>query len=140
MDSTDPLPKVTIMGIEVVWVPMNEPTAEFVCFGNWNMPAPLTLEAALALPAGPELDGIVSERVMGVPPLPDGTFWTLPEYSTDIAAAWEVVEKIGDELTLDTGSKSPSRAILWSSMTGAQATGFGETVPLAICRAALKAT
>jgi hypothetical protein len=55
------------------------------------------------LPAGRELDALVAERVLGLRiddawfQHPDGRRVSsdgLPHYSTDIAAAWQVVDKL----------------------------------------------
>jgi len=70
--------------------------------------ADLTRAAVLALPAGPALDALVAERVLGWTRSTDPRclgWWNdptdlgrpvspnwLPAYSTDIAAAWAVVE------------------------------------------------
>lgn len=64
----------------------------------------------------------------------------VPPYSTDIKAAWEVIEKIA-------GDKK--RGIAYLSLHGYEGRGFfcslgkgdagGDTAPLAICLAALKA-
>lgn len=101
---------------------------------------------------GRELDALVAEKVMGrtkpehfVPK----NVW-LPHYSTDIAASWEVVEKmrsmgfyysVGSIVAL--GGRGPT-------LTESHAAGFGkrnalfetvsgETAPHAVCLAALKA-
>jgi hypothetical protein len=65
----------------------------------------------------------------------------LPDYSTDIAAAWGVlghwIEKMDDKylyLEFVKSAAGPS----WSAYSGVHAFG-GDSAPLAICRAALKA-
>ncbi len=100
--------------------------------------------------AGRELDALVAERVMGWqvsyaekrgrPPLQDdrwGRYGPVPHYSTEIAAAWQVVEQVqkmhDDTLAafasfLDDGE---GRSYLYN-MKAADAA-------LAICRAALHA-
>lgn len=132
-----------------------------------------------ALPAGPALDALVAERVMGwvCPPAtsvlpvrmwvgPSGRVHPeLPRFSTNIAAAWLVVERIGervdDEQSLDfswltlvhTGDGyaasfdvSPHEVALdtisgnwWDNLQLLEYAGWAKTAPLAICRAALKA-
>lgn len=75
--------------------------------------------------AGRELDALVAEKVMGwtwdenTAWSPTGSrnarvadgdlWWWLPPYSTDIAAAWEVVERIRErwELTIDSSHRDP---------------------------------
>lgn len=97
--------------------------------------------------AGRELDALIAEKVMGFPleiirgaPYPECP----RHYSTDIAAAWEVVEK-------DDGWGHDWRVKRWVSSSKpysctAERTADGqnfyaeaETAPLAICLAALKA-
>lgn len=93
--------------------------------------------------AGRELDAMVVEKVMGVD-ITSGSH-RVPFYSTDIAAAWEVVEKL----------KSSSFYIefyiefyinRWQCHFCHETNGgvncrrsYAPTAPLAICRAALKA-
>jgi hypothetical protein len=120
--------------------------------------------------AGPDLDALVAEKVMGwrkVPrrvindrdlgpgwwhptkgdpesPNPGASAFPPPSYTTDIAAAWDVVETlnkkgiylwaVGQEdsfpgWSADFGRNHQSAHVAW-----------GETAPLAICRAALKAS
>lgn len=104
-----------------------------------------------AMPAGRELDALVAEQVLGkkvelyrLCPVPYHRFKDteqgIPYYSTDIAAAWEVVEKvqrINGRFRVDIvgpcqGSDEYSVGFL------PMLSGYG-TAPLAICRAALKA-
>jgi hypothetical protein len=130
------------------------------------------------LDAGRELDALVAERVMGwthvgphpwgkphgVPP--EGRVYNerfgeasrpvglveVPAYSTDIAAAWQVVEKIRntDEAPDQTywnftdcsgcGWRAEVLQVLTENdMPHLVAYGVGETLPEAICRAALAA-
>lgn len=120
--------------------------------------------------AGRELDALVAEKVMGwrwisynnngfilVPPdqhsrmKPEYVFQDkagsrehagLPRYSTDIAAAWEVVEKLheipGYEI-IDIRLCSIGYAILAPMGNHMKSVSTAETAPLAICLAALKA-
>lgn len=109
-----------------------------------------------------ELDALVAEKVMGWKPTgrvsgvmetSEGFMFegvrlkfTLPfEYSTDIAAAWQVVEKMFDT-GLETELKiRPSRSLgnrfacfLWKpDGTVASSPRFSNTAPLAICLCAL---
>ncbi len=111
---------------------------------------------------GRELDAVVAEKVMGlsVRPIevigasgvhadvgtvdlprrmPDGRMGVhaapLPAYSTEIAAAWEVVEKL----------RSPVFVLEWepdrwlASFCGEDEDATADTAPHAICLAALKA-
>lgn len=126
----------------------------------------LTREQIEAMPAGPELDAAVAEHVMGSrPPLArGGNVWANPDgnpnyasqiplYSTDIAAAWEVVEKmlaVGFSFTyFDTANISSKPGVCAAFKLGVyppkegdadafRGYGFREqSAPLAICRAAL---
>lgn len=103
---------------------------------------------------GRELDAAVAERVMGwkrgdpkygdMPWYPPGTGrylgggrMDLPEFSADIAAAWEVVEHLAtpDEALMITYSKGT-----WVVAVGSvEASATSESAPEAICRAALLA-
>lgn len=101
------------------------------------------------LPAGRELDALISERVMGLKTLPhpfvDGelALWSmdddgyeeLPHYSTDIATAFTLLVKFG--LTLAPYGEGESIK-QWHAADG-RVLSFADTAPLAICRAALKA-
>jgi hypothetical protein len=118
--------------------------------------------------AGRELDALVAEKVMGwhredvpqpgrswyggivpnqPPPQvwvdPDGEQWDKPwPWSTEIAASWAVVEKLGDQ-GLSFGLVSPgakAESTGWSALFAgwAQAKDIA-TAPLVICLAGLKA-
>jgi hypothetical protein len=109
------------------------------------------------LKAGRELDALVAEKVMGVgvewwngEPLyvvtQDGHISShhLAEYSTDIAAAWEVAEKLrADGLEISVHNSWPyndGRRWCCDIMAhGKWDNAKAETAPLAICLAALKA-
>lgn len=64
----------------------------------------------------------------------------LPAYSSDIAAAWLVVEQVGARLDCSL-SQMPMHEgrKLWGCMFGTSGGALEETAPLAICRAALAA-
>jgi hypothetical protein len=127
------------------------------------MSAPVDVDA---LPAGRELDALVAERVFGAPyywsdagseggtPLtgnivPGFAEWQtvasgreIPPFSTDIAAAWDVLEAMraggwGGELEYSPDGAG-FRIMFWRSGKTRDAC-LQETAPLAICRAALKA-
>ena len=88
------------------------------------------------LEAGPELDALVAVEVMEVRAFP-------PNYSTDIGAAWQVVEKLraGKFVWIkDCGGFGWRVEILSSSETDIQIdfSVVADTAPLAICLAALK--
>ena len=71
---------------------------------------------------------------------------SLPQYSTDIAAAWDVVEKVctweAEDSVLKLRGQGPSPEILdepdgWYDVELGRRSGSAATAPLAICRAAL---
>jgi len=63
----------------------------------------------------------------------------LRPYSTDIAAAWEVVEKfISEGVSIYRDDRQPSKG-KWYALFGDGCGVEADTVPLAICLAALKA-
>jgi hypothetical protein len=100
--------------------------------------------------AGHELDALIAEKVMGLngaahdgPYLGDGP--ALEHYSTEIAAAWQVVEKMRGRNDIQgmpikeisvTQTASQYHCIIESYGTFS---GYADTAPLAICYAALKA-
>ncbi len=100
----------------------------------------LTRKQTLSMPAGPELDTLIAEKVMGIyQHFP-------PKYSTDIEAAWAVLDHLNCGVNLSrtrgTNSDSSSR-VFWSCelIFGLRRFCSGEckTAALAICRAALLA-
>lgn len=100
--------------------------------------------------AGRELDALVAERVMGLEAVNDGwvaesfpnggMVYPLPEYSTDIAAAWRIVEILRPRYYM-------FRIFVYSCIeaqfqdhpNNAIAVGRSDTPAHAICLAALKA-
>ena len=101
--------------------------------------------------AGRDMDALVAEKVMGDTdayylPLGEGELNVaarVPRYSTDIAAAWQVVEKFGYSPSIHVfrshGGKWGCKISLSSDPNvDAEYFGFAETAPLAICLAALK--
>lgn len=121
----------------------------------------MTPEEIDGLPAGLELDALISVRVMGFEEKTvgnivcgDGGTWALANarraYSTDIAAAWEILRiplacqpivertnKIAEEWECDFGFTTQREPNGCAQCTHASAKA--PTAPLAICRAALKA-
>lgn len=99
---------------------------------------------------GRELDALVAEKVMGwrkreTPP--GGHIWIdkdnlayvpgeLPRYSTDIAAAWEVVEKLNN---LDFSIEYEREIKIWRASFEQGIPALEREAPLAICFAALNA-
>ncbi len=106
------------------------------------MTTALTLEEALALPAGPELDAIVAVRAFGWVGVSRQADWKyrgalpnmfsmvpleVPRFSTDLVEAMEAVtSKVQGYLAWD----APGQ---WVCVSGTFE-GRGETGPLAICR------
>ena len=102
------------------------------------------------LEAGRELDALIAEKVMGYECVCDeepvdcpihnkADLYTLRPYSTDIAAAWGVVEKLRLFVMpwgLDEWCAANQRD---ERLAFSDILESGETAPLAICRAALKA-
>jgi hypothetical protein len=105
---------------------------------------------------GRELDSLIAEKVMGekfVPydlmltSYPGNTVYATPPYSTDLAAAWEVMEKLGlaigkNEIYPELGAyvclESMSEGESW--LFNSNYATYADTAPHAICLAALKAT
>lgn len=107
----------------------------------------LTREQVLSMDAGRELDALVAEKVMGLTNLhwmsgqlhygAEHEMNLLPDYSTDISAAWEVVEKMGDCLHLKEHGAEGEWEALFCGFSESKA--HGETAQLAISRSALLA-
>jgi hypothetical protein len=115
---------------------------------------------------GRELDQLIAEKVMGmkvyrrmgedgpnpqyekIEKVPEHCAVTYPPYSTDISAAWEVVEKLRNKtmafslVTMWDHSKDKLFWLAKFEWWGTERFEFSsqETAPLAICLAALKAT
>ena len=106
----------------------------------------MTRDEILNMPAGREMDALIAvaigwviEDVTAISP--SGSKWArnvhgddawLPYYSTDIAAAWEVVVEFNNECTLNN-----VHGIWGVHFHGG--VGESKSAPLAICRAALLA-
>src|SRR5438552_1873064 len=106
--------------------------------------------ALTELSAGPALDALIAERVLGSHPAPDAT--SLPPYSIDVGAAWTIVERLraaGYAVRVqalptsanddDTERLHQSVCLVERSMLGVHArvgAGYAESAALAICRAA----
>lgn len=106
---------------------------------------------------GPELDSLIAKRVMNIPPdyactpgfIDTGKDWVqewdnLKPYSTDIAVAWLVVEKmISDDNEFELTTYFPcTQLVFWcrfSADMNFDHIGEADTAPHAICLAALKA-
>lgn len=96
--------------------------------------------------AGRELDALIAEKVMGIPEdSPQMEFDGPPAYSTDIASAWQVVEKLQafnpfwNRAAFMDFDLSPTDPKGWTCNFGDDNTReYADTVPHAICLAALK--
>lgn len=98
--------------------------------------------------AGPKLDALIAGNVMGwrdaagvwiggvTPWATDGDYRRKAEFcpSTDIAVAWEVVEKLQNTLCFELRRRSDGGFCCWF---GEEMRAEASTAPLAICRAAL---
>lgn len=97
--------------------------------------------------AGRELDVLVHERVMdglkpfGGPGMTGFYVDSVPHYSTSIADAWEVLEKFPEVQRLEKRWPGEEPPGWWCEVgiDGGSFAAIGETAPLAICLAALKA-
>lgn len=117
--------------------------------------------------AGRELDALIAEKVMGLQTCSDPIgrcaaakltpcqCWGVPDrngivsggerasYSTDIAAAWEVMEKLREQWAVELHGRDQAWAVLIEDGDEVSAhfiaTEEADTAPLAICLAALKA-
>jgi hypothetical protein len=119
-------------------------------------------EQILAMKPGRELDALVAEKVMGLPNVrkymsryvhdnhPEKAWVTgivdIPEYSTDISAAWEVVEKMhewgGCEISCCGTGEKRWYVVHTHTNTAPYQKGINvtcNTAPEAICKAALLA-
>lgn len=101
----------------------------------------LTREIVLAEPPGKRLDSWIAEKVMG---------WSwgiigdlIPAYSTDIAAAWEVVEKMFEYGGCEIGCYGSKSGGKWFEVvvitTNGEVKVTAHTAHEAICKAALLA-
>lgn len=87
-------------------------------------------EDVLKMEAGPKMNQTIWWKIFNMEPTPENNdILNLPDYSNDIADAWEVADKL--KLTIapyDNGAyhAADGKVIAWA-----------DTAPLAICRAAL---
>lgn len=109
----------------------------------------MTKEDILAMGAGQELDALVAKEIMGMETSRLGTsyqfVWVSPPgswsppalYSTDILAAWEVVENL-IEITMHMNLAGYWRVFIGDVRTSSKPIwADGATAPEAICKAAL---
>ena len=110
----------------------------------------MTRDEIINMPAGRELDALVDKYIVKLAyEFPAGMWNGLHTYSTDIAAAWYVVEKMIDlkfesNIYIDRAYLRPY--VYTVTFYGEGEDGFrpryqfeGEELPLTICRAALLA-
>ena len=65
--------------------------------------------------------------------------WRIPDYSRSIAAAWEIVEKIGLAVFVVRRTYKPHwECSIFVDSTKMPIFGYGDAAPLAICKAFLK--
>lgn len=104
----------------------------------------MTRDEILNMPAGRKMDLLIA-RIL----YPEATqLIIMPKYSTDIAAAWEVVEFFHPNFSVDLSYDDPQTVeeIKWCCELCANKEPYddfearADTAPLAICRAALLAT
>ena len=118
----------------------------------------MTRDEILNMEAGREMDTLVAEKVMGFPvkigditgePYHAQFGYSMPNYSTNIAAAWMVVEKLQNQypafnlvwvkLQILKPEIALRRAWRANFQGSTLSDAFADTAPLAICRAALLA-
>jgi hypothetical protein len=100
----------------------------------------------MAMQAGQDLDQLISQVVFGhtVDEWNERFFANKTGYSTNISTAWEIVEKLGLSITQKDFRLFPPEyeKSRWMADTHLRGNGefwlaWGNTAPLAICRAAL---
>jgi hypothetical protein len=109
------------------------------------MPAP-TDDEILAMPAGPEMDRLVFETIMSRPLRPEETAIGYDDrprpYSTEERSAQRVGLRLARSLGMIFSHRFPRAfpvSIAFRLPDGRSVSASGETIPLAICRAALLA-
>lgn len=95
----------------------------------------MTRDEILNMPAGNKIDAWIDVLIFG----DDGTNYSGKHYSTDISAAWEVVEKTNSfEVELIIEKDGMYECQIWNGDTfHPEQCIRADTMPLAICRAAL---
>lgn len=99
-------------------------------------------EEMLKMSAGKGADALVHKYVFGrLNNVDNALFTEIPPYSTYIAAAWTVVEKVKETSTRERPVEITFYHGLWHCDFGQSihTECFDESLPLAICRAALLA-
>lgn len=95
------------------------------------------------MPAGNKMDTLIELDVFGWPKAYDDAL-DVPKYSTEISVAWQVVEKMKADgfplrmnIDAETAGYPGNNGVVWCAF---KYSAFGNTAPLAICRAALMTT
>lgn len=123
-------------------VPVNGVHAPF-CTGHES--TDMTYDEINNMPAGLYMDGLIAQHVTKLSYiLYDGTDKDaedlIPHYSTDIAAAWEVVSHLESDFAIDLGNNRNGWTVkIFSRKVAAIFNSNADTAQLAICRAALLA-
>ena len=103
----------------------------------------MTKDEIMNMPAGREMDTLIAKSIFGNVKKSWDWEFTLPSYSTDISAAWRVVEKMSDAGSIFSVFISQSYTSDGWGVTIENAfvryDVVAGTAPLAICRAALLA-
>ena len=94
------------------------------------------------LKAGGYLDALIGEQVFGIAQDPHGEAVEVPPYSTDIGAAWQIVEHLtsnGSD-TFRCQNYDDGTWDAWFHIYDMRCKGYAhaDTAPLAICKAALE--
>ncbi len=100
----------------------------------------MTCDEIMNMPEGREMDALIAERVMGKTGNLVKEIYL--DYSTDIAAAWKIVEWCRDKWSIEITDEPMGDYIvaLWSRTHFKEWYSRSESAPLAICRAALLTT
>ena len=91
-------------------------------------------------PAGLEMNRLILREIFEVSFSDDHKIWELPEtqFSTDISAAFEVIKKVGEKFYTSINDDLGFWNVdFWSDKLDSWNPAGADTLPLAICRAAL---
>ena len=144
----DALVAEKVMGLEIVhheWPCGYLPDAQSkeAAHPNWDAAFNIKVPLELRDPADATDDAWYGERrAVFAHRRIDGSFAyvvPVPEYSTDLAAAWEVMARFLHDWQIDIHGCAEGWEVALLSQEGDEVFGESDTAPLAICRAALKA-
>ena len=101
----------------------------------------MTRDEILVMKADRQMDALIAKELFNKTAVVagNGAIVGVKNYSTDIAAAWEVLDKLNCAFTVARAWKIDDKEWTGFSCWIAGASALGETTPLAICRAALLA-